>query len=386
FRSVADCDRLLAAMSVAKRAVVIGGGLLGLQVARGLSVRGVTAEVVEGAGHLLASQVSEPAGVVLARELRSLGTEVYTGARAVRLTDGGLRLDNGIVLETDLVVLTAGGRPATTLAKRAGLSVRRGVVIDRRMTSVSDDRIHALGDCVEYRGQTTGFVAPAWEQAARLAERLCGETVYYTGSRNVARLRATGLDVAVLGDPERTDGEVVEVTNPLARSHRKLVVRDGVIVGAALVGDLSRVGLITQLYDRGATLSADEPGALLTAEPASAHVPGQPGQALDAVSAGELGDDIEICACAGVSAGRIRSCHSFAQARESTRASTGCGSCAELVRALVQGTDPSPSTVDRSGGSIHRGPSSSEPGTPEPDRARDVTRSRTQRPSAVRSR
>jgi NAD(P)H-nitrite reductase large subunit len=330
FRSLADCHRLLAAISQSRRAVVVGGGLLGLQVARGLSIRGVATEVVEGAEHVLASQVSEQAGAVLRRELRSLGTEVYTGARAVRLTDDGLRLDNGIVLETDLVVLTAGGRPSTALAKSAGLTVRRGVVIDRRMTSVSDERIHALGDCAEYRRQTTGFVAPAWEQAAKLAARLCGEPVYYTGSRNVARLRATGLDVAVLGDPERTEGEVVEVTNPLARSHRKLVVRDGVIVGAALVGDLSRVGLITQLYDRSTRLSSGEPGALLMVEPASER-------SSDGASVDQVADDIEICACAGVSAGRIRECASYSQAREDTRASTGCGSCEELVRALVRG-------------------------------------------------
>jgi len=262
---------------------------------------------------------------MLRRELSRLGTEVYTGARAIRLTDQGLRLDNGVVLETDLVVLTAGGRPSTALAKRAGLMVRRGIVIDRRMTSASDGRIHALGDCAEYGRRTTGFVGPAWEQAGILAARLVGEHVYYTGARNVARLRATGLDVAVLGDPERTDGEVVEVANPLARSHRKLVVRGGVIVGAALVGDLSRVGLITQLYDKATKLSDGEPGALLMAEPASTPA--------------VLGDDEEICACAGVSAGRIRACGSFAAARQETRASTGCGSCEGVIRELLG--DPS---------------------------------------------
>lgn len=353
FRSLADCDRLLAAVPHSRRAVVVGGGLLGLQVARGLSLRGLSVEVVEGAEHLLASQVSEPAGEVLRRELRKLGTEVYTGARAVRLTERGLQLDNGIVLETDLVVLTAGGRPATTLAKRAGLMVRRGIVIDRRMTSVSDERIHALGDCAEYRRQTTGFVAPAWEQAAILAARLTGEPVYYLGSRNVARLRANGLDVAVLGDPEHTEGEIVEVTNPLAGSHRKLVVRDGVIVGAALVGDLARVGLITQLYDRGTRLSAGEPGALLMAQPMAQS--GGSGLGLGSGSAvgEELADDLEVCACAGVTAGRIRACRSLAQAREETRASTGCGSCEGLVRQLTEG-ETAPSVTPMRGQPLRR--------------------------------
>ena len=123
-------------------------------------MRGALTEVVEGAAHLLASQVGPGAGSVLARDLRRLGTEVYTGSRAVRLTDDGLQLDHGYVLPTDLVVLTAGGRPSTALARRAGLMVGRGVVVDATLTSVTDPRIHAIGDCAEHRRRTTGFVPP----------------------------------------------------------------------------------------------------------------------------------------------------------------------------------------------------------------------------------
>ena len=233
----------------ARSAVVVGGGLLGLQVARALGVRGLATEIVEGGDHLLRSQVDAKAGAILARDLKRLGTAVYTGARAVRLTDAGLVLDNGYTLDTDLVVLTAGGRPSTALARRAGLEVRRGVVVDHLLRT-SDPHIHAIGDCAQHGDQVTGFVPPAWEQAGLLARHLNGEEVRYDGARTVARLRATDLDVAVLGDPERTDGEVVEVSNPVTGTHRKLVVRDGVIVGATLVGDLSRIGLITQHYDR----------------------------------------------------------------------------------------------------------------------------------------
>lgn len=336
FRSLADCHRLDAEVSrltataprgsgEGPRAVVVGGGLLGLQVARALAVRGVGTEVVEGAEHLLASQLGEPGGRVLARDLRRLGTEVYTGARAVRLTEDRLRLDNGYELATDLVVLTAGGRPSTALARRAGLMVRRGVVVDSGLGSVTDERIHAIGDCAEHRSRTTGFVAPAWEQAGVLAGTLCGRQASYDGSRSVARLRATDLEVAVLGDPEHAAGEVVEMTNPIAGSHRKLVVRGGVIVAAALVGDLSRVGLITQLYDRGTVLGPHEPGQLLLAESAAAPT--------------VLPDEAEVCACAGVSAGRVRACASFDACRESTRATTGCGGCESVVRSLV-GSDP----------------------------------------------
>jgi assimilatory nitrate reductase electron transfer subunit len=330
FRSLADCQRLDDALVPGARAVVVGGGLLGLQVARALSVRGLLTEVVEGADHLLASQVGPGAGRVLARDLRRLGTEVYTGARAVRITDDGLQLDNGYVLASDLVVLTAGGRPSTALARRAGLMVRRGVVVDHTLTSVTDDRVHALGDCAEHRRRTTGFVPPAWEQAEVLARVLRGEEASYDGSRSVARLRATGLEVAVLGDPEQAEGEVVEVTNPIAGSHRRLVVHGGRIVAAALVGDLSRVGLITQLYDRGTLLGPDEPGQLLLPEAADAPAP--------------LPDEAEVCACAGVTAGEVRACRSVGECVDRTRATTGCGGCADVVRRLVEGS-PTPVAV-----------------------------------------
>jgi NAD(P)H-nitrite reductase large subunit len=330
FRSLADCERLVAALPASGRAVVVGGGLLGLQVARALGVRGIATEIVEGAEHLLHQQITTAAGRILARDLRRLDVAVYTGARAVRLVDGpALRLDNGFTLDTDLVVLTAGGRPSTALARGAGLEVRRGIVVDDRLASVTDPRVHALGDCAEHDRRTTGFVPPAWEQAGILARVLCGEDADYDGSRVVARLRATDLDVAVLGDAERelaAGGEVVEVANPIAGSHRRLVVRDGRIVAATLVGDLSRVGLITQHFDRRTVLGPDEPGRLL--------LPERTGGSADSAVA-LLPDDAEVCACAGVTAGRIRGCSSLEQARDTTRATTGCGGCAGTVRRLL---------------------------------------------------
>ena len=323
FRSLTDCRRLMAAVPGARRAVVVGGGLLGLQVARGLAIRGVEVDVVEGSSHLLSSQVSEQAGVVLKRSLRLLGTEVYTHSRAVRLTDEGLQLDNGYTLQSDLVVLTAGGRPSTALAKRAGLFVRRGIVVGSQLESVTDDRIHAIGDCAERKGRTTGFVPPAWDQASVLAAVLAGEDRAYEGSRTVARLRAIDLDVAVLGDPERTDGEVVEVSNPIRGSYRKVVVRGGVVEGAAMVGDLSRVALLTQLYDRRTVLGPDEPGMLLMADRPAGE------------SSILLPDAAEVCACAGVSAGRIRACRDIESVAQLTRATTGCGGCTSVVRELL---------------------------------------------------
>ncbi|MEV5000685.1 FAD-dependent oxidoreductase [Nocardioides sp. LML1-1-1.1] len=336
FRSLADCRRLLQALERPgnRRAVVVGGGLLGLQVARALGTRGLQTEIVEGAEHLLHRQIDTAAGRILARDLKRLGVAVYTGARATRLLDGpALRLDNGFTLDTDLLVLTAGGRPSTALARGAGLEVRRGIVVDDRLASVTDPSIHALGDCAEHGGRTTGFVPPAWEQAGVLAGILCEEAVTYDGARVVARLRATDLDVAVLGDAAAeldAGGELVEVANPIAGSHRRLVVRDGRIVAATLVGDLSRVGLITQHFDRRTVLGPREPGHLLLPERADG---GSVALALP--------DDAEVCACAGVTAGRIRACSSYEQVRDTTRATTGCGGCASTVRQLLSSPDRS---------------------------------------------
>lgn len=336
FRGMADCRRLLAALERPgnRRAVVVGGGLLGLQVARALGTRGLRTEIVEGAEHLLHRQIDTAAGRILARDLKRLGVAVYTGARATRVVDGpALRLDNGYTLDTDLLVLTAGGRPSTALARGAGLEVRRGIVVDDRLASVTDPSIHALGDCAEHDGRTTGFVPPAWEQAGVLAGILCEEAVRYDGTRVVARLRATGLEVAVLGDAAAelaAGGELVEVANPIAGSHRRLVVRDGRIVAATLVGDLSRVGLITQHFDRRTVLGPHEPGHLLLPE------------RTDGGSAAlALPDDAEVCACAGVTAGRVRACSSYEQVRDSTRATTGCGGCASTVRQLLATADRS---------------------------------------------
>ncbi|WP_246087925.1 FAD-dependent oxidoreductase [Nocardioides albertanoniae] len=335
FRSLDDCVRLLALVDRQtlhdrpRRAVIVGGGLLGLQVARALAVRGIETEIVEGRDHLLSSQVDASAGKVLKRSMARLGTQVYLGARATRLTEEGLRLDNGYTLETDLVVLTAGGRPRANLARRAGLTVNRGVIVDDRLRSIDDPHVHAIGDCAEHDGNVTGFVSPAWEQAGVLADVLAGNEATYEGHRVVARLRATDLDVCVLGDPRNEVGEVVEIANPVTGTHRRLVVREGRIVAGALVGDLSRVGVITQAFDRQTVLGDHEAGRLLLPEPMPAGA-----------ARPRLPDDAEVCSCAGVDAGRIRACRSLEDVRETTRATTGCGGCAPAVRQLLATREP----------------------------------------------
>jgi assimilatory nitrate reductase electron transfer subunit len=155
FRGLADCTRLLAAVPTSHSAVVVGGGLLGLQVARALSVRGLRTEVVEQGEHVLGGHVDETAGRVLERSLARLGTAVYTGARVARLVDEGVVLDNGKILDADLIVLTTGCRPSTRLAVQAGLATRRGIVVDDHLAT-SDPHVFALGDCADPRRAGTG--------------------------------------------------------------------------------------------------------------------------------------------------------------------------------------------------------------------------------------
>ena len=242
-------------MPGARRAVVVGGGLLGLQVARALGVRGLATEVVEGGEHLLRSQVDAQAGAILARDLRRLGTTVYTGARAVRLDDArpGPRQR-----------LHPRDRPGRADRRRPARRPRWPAAPGSTYAAASSSTtacapatraIHAIGDCAAARRPGHRLRAAGLGAGRAAGPRTSpARTSTYDGARTVARLRATGLDVAVLGDPERAEGEVVEVSNPVAGSHRKLVVRDGVIVAATLVGDLSRIGLITQHYDRGTVL------------------------------------------------------------------------------------------------------------------------------------
>ena len=229
-------------------------------------------EVVEGGDHLLRSQVDAKAGAILARDLTRLGTTVYTGARAIRLTDGrAWSLDNGFVLDTDLVVLTAGGRPSTALARRAGLEVRRGIVVDDRLRQRSDPR-HPRDRRLRRARRPGHRLRAAGVGAGRGARRRPRpasprRTTAAGPSPGCAPPASTSPSSATRARPR---AEVVEMSNPVRGSHRKLVVRDGVVVAATLVGDLSRIGLITQHYDRRHRPRADRARRPADGRPAAA--------------------------------------------------------------------------------------------------------------------
>ncbi|MFI5801688.1 NAD(P)/FAD-dependent oxidoreductase [Streptomyces sp. NPDC051561] len=271
FRSLADCVRLAEAARDAKRAVVIGGGVLGVSAARALAALGIPVEVVHQAPHLMERHLDDEAGATVRRALEGMGAAVYTGNRARALRGDtavtGVALAGGHVLDCDLVVLACGVRPRTGLARAAGIEVRRGIVIDDTLAT-SAPGVYAIGDCTEHRGAVHGLTGPAWAQADVLAARLsgAGPDAIYTGVRGVARLTAGALEIAAFGDVGDTDGDALRLadgTRGAYGSYKKLVMRGDRLVGAILVGDLAAVGELTRTYERGEPLPSS-PLDLLT--------------------------------------------------------------------------------------------------------------------------
>ncbi|RIQ16454.1 FAD-dependent oxidoreductase [Jiangella rhizosphaerae] len=340
FRTLGDCRTMLSRLDRVRYAVVLGGGLLGLEAARGLAGRGVDVEVVHPADRLMERQLDLDAGRVLARTLRELGVRVRLNAQAVRFTDGwggggrGLRLDDGTRLPADLVVVACGVRPNTGLAAAARLEVGRAIVVDDTMTSVTDPAIHAIGECAQYDGQVYGLVAPAWEQAAVLADALTGGSARYGGSAVVTRLKAADVDLAAMGETDvdefADDLEVLRFADPARGTYQKVVIRDDRVTGAIMLGGPETVGTVTQLFDRAAPVPADRRALIF---------PGvvDAGAALDPA---DVPDDHTVCRCNGVTAGRIRAaCEAGADTvtdvAATTRATTGCGGCRSDVAALL---------------------------------------------------
>ncbi|MCU1693457.1 MAG: nitrite reductase large subunit [Frankiales bacterium] len=341
FRTLDDCADIAAAAGRARKAVVVGGGLLGLEAARGLLQHGLQVDVVHGAGHLMDVQLDAVGGAVLRRAVEALGVGVHLGSFASSVTGNrrvtGVGLADGRHVDGDLVVLACGVRPEVGLARAAGLNVERGVLVDDQLTT-SDPDVFALGECSQHRGQVYGLVAPAWEQATVLAEVLTGGDASYTGSRTVARLKAMDLDVAAMGDvtPGLEDCgagvEVLSFADPVRHVYKKLVVTDGVVTGAVLLGDLSTAGPVTQAFDRGTVLPAERLHLLFAG--------------LSSGPPAEVRDDDVVCTCNGVTAGTLRRCgaRTVPEAAAETRATTGCGTCTSSVAALL-GTAPSPQLV-----------------------------------------
>ncbi|PXY32465.1 FAD-dependent oxidoreductase [Prauserella muralis] len=334
FRTLDDCERILTAARAGAPVAVLGGGLLGLEAARGLAGRGNLVTVVHPVGHVMERQLDPGAGRVLTRTLGEQGIDFRLGRSAAKYVAGdGLKLDDGSHVDADLVVVSAGVRAETGLAADAGLAVDRGIVVDDALRT-SDGRIHALGDCAQHPGTVSGLVQPAWEQAEVLAGLLTGTdtAARYRGTSVVTRLKARGIDLAALGDTSAGTAdagtEVLCLDDPARGRYGKLVLRDDRIAGAILLGLPDAAATITQLYDRGVPAPSDRLALLLgRALPSGAPA---------AASPADLPASAVVCRCNSVSKGRLvdawrAGASTVAELASATRASTGCGSCADAV-------------------------------------------------------
>ncbi|MBE7163619.1 MAG: NAD(P)/FAD-dependent oxidoreductase, partial [Williamsia herbipolensis] len=354
FRTIADTNGMLQMASArdGTRAVVVGGGLLGLEAAHGLRTQGVTVDVVHSPGHLMNQQLDERAGRVLRRKIESLGVGVHTSRRtsAVLRDDrgdvSGVAFTDGGRLDADMVVITAGIRPNVELARRAGLVIERGIVVDDQMRCEDESSVFAVGECAQHRGEVYGLVAPLWEQAVVLADVLTGADprATYHGSRTATKLKVAGVDVAAMGvqGPERDDDEFVQFYEPRSGTYKSVVVRDDKLIGAMLLGDISKANFLTQAFDDKVPLPEERISMLFDLGAPSAET-----------GAAELADDAQVCNCNGVTKGQIVGCvrggaSSLAEVVAATRAGKGCGSCKGLVADIVDhasggglGADPS---------------------------------------------
>ncbi len=351
FRDIADVEKMLAASRTHRRAVVIGGGLLGLEAAWGLKQRGMSVALVHLMPTLMERQLDAAAGQMLQRDLDRRGIAFFTDGQTEEILGTeraeGVALADGREIPADLVVLAIGIRPNIDLARAAKLEVNRGIMVFDDLRT-SDPDIFAVGECVEHRGQVFGLVAPIWDQAKVCAAQLAGDRSAAYASRALATsLKITGIDMFSAGALMAADESDDEITlRDEARGlYKKIVLRDGKMVGAVLYGDVADGPWYLQLMRDGQDVSALRERLVF----------GRAFAELDGVAAGPdvaaLPDDTQICGCNGVSKGAIvcairdKGLTSLSEVRKHTKASASCGQCTGQVEALlaaVAGADAKP--------------------------------------------
>ncbi|WP_046212721.1 nitrite reductase large subunit NirB [Paenibacillus wulumuqiensis] len=341
FRDIRDCETMMETARTHQKAAVIGGGLLGLEAARGLLNLGMDVTVIHINEHLMDRQLDRPAGLMLQQELEAQGMKFLLSKRTVELTGKrrvqGLRFTDGTSLEADLVVMAVGIRPNIQLAQSAGLKIGRGILVDDYMrTNVPG--ISAVGECAEHRGIGYGLVAPLYEQGTVLAKRLAGvETLPYEGSVTSTKLKVSGVDVFSAGEFQDTpDTRSLRIQDDIDGIYKKLVMRDGRLIGAVLFGDTSDGASLFSLIKSGESVKGREK-ELLTGQPAVGAAAVSPLQRLESMP-----DDEIVCGCNGVSKAAIgdavqnKDCNTMKSLKACTKASASCGGCAPLVEGLLQ--------------------------------------------------
>jgi nitrite reductase (NADH) large subunit len=342
FRDLDDVEAMVAAADAGGRAVVIGGGLLGLEAAYGLAQRGMAATVVHLMDVLMERQLDESASFLLRAALAERGVETVLGAQSEAIVgeDGrvaGLRLKDGTLIPCDLLVMAVGIRPNTALAAEAGLKVGRGVVVDDQMRT-SDPAVFAIGECAEHRGVAYGLVAPIWEMCRTLGKVLTGDgTAAYEGSLLQTRLKVSGVDVFSAGRFAGGEGCEDIVFRDAARGvYKRVVIEDGKVAGAVLFGDAADGGWYFDLMRQGAAVSEIRE-TLIFGQAITEALRGTDPRA--AVAA--MADSQEVCGCNGVCKGAIitaitdQGLSTLESVRAVTKASASCGSCTPLVEKLL---------------------------------------------------
>jgi nitrite reductase (NADH) large subunit len=347
YRDLDDVNAMLLAAKARGEAVVIGGGLLGLEAAIGLKEQGMQVSVVHLMPTLMERQLDAASGFLLKQAIEARGVKVYTKAntKAILGTDPasgpervrGVLLEDGTELAADLVVMAVGIRPSAGLACDAGLTVNRGIVVGPDMRT-SDPDIFALGECAEAFGQCFGLVAPLYDMANIVAAQLAGDTeAAFNPSATATKLKVTGINLFSAGDFAEGEGREEIVLRDAARGvYRRLVLEKSKLVGVVLYGDVSHGAWLFDLLKRGADI-ADIRDTMMFGPGASGGAPLDPTAAVAA-----LPDDAEICGCNGVSKGKIvetikaRRLKTLDEARAHTKASSSCGSCAGLVEQLMK--------------------------------------------------
>ncbi len=343
YRTLDDLDRIREAARGARRGVVVGGGLLGLEAANALTSLGLEAHVVEFAPRLMPVQLDEPGGEALKARIEALGVGVHLSRSTQSIVAGEqyrwrMNFSDGDSLETDLIVFSAGIRAQDSLARSAGLAIgpRGGVVVDDDCRS-SDPDIHAIGECASWQGSCFGLVAPGYQMARRVAGLLCGsDGAAFGGADMSTKLKLLGVDVGSIGDAHGAarDARSYRYIDETSASYRRLVVSgDGKrVLGAVLVGDNSYYDTLLQYVQNGIAPPADPASLIL---PASGAAPKLGIEALPLSAT--------ICSCHNVSKGAIEvaidgGCTDLAGVKACTKAASGCGGCAALLKQVVEHT------------------------------------------------
>ncbi|WP_040604280.1 nitrite reductase large subunit NirB [Sagittula stellata] len=340
YRDLEDTNAMIdVSATPGAKAVVIGGGLLGLEAAAGLRLRGMDVTVLHIASHLMERQLDAAAGYLLKKDLEKRGINVILEASTEEIVGDGkverVNLADGTVLDADIVVMAVGIRPAVTLARDSGLDCGRAIKVDAQMRT-SDPDVYALGECVEFEGNLFGLVAPLYDQAKVLAATLTGTDAAFVMKELSTKLKVTGCDLFSAGDFAEGDGrEDIVYRDPARGIYKRLVIEDDRLIGAVMYGDTGDANWFFGLIKDGTDVS-DMRDTLIFGP---AYQGGGSADPLSAVAALPL--DAEICGCNGVCKGTIvdaieGGATDLGALRAVTKASASCGTCTGLVEQLLE--------------------------------------------------